>query len=90
MQKADWDQFTAEIIMKKYRLTIGELNDLLVRFKCAPLTNKQKEYLFESYKIKKALEDNPDDINDRFIDAKDLVSARILRKTKRIDDLIAI
>lgn len=54
------------------------------------MTNKLKEYLFESYKVKKNLEDNPNELDDRLIEAKDLVSARIMRKTKRIDDLIAI
>jgi hypothetical protein len=54
------------------------------------MTNKLKEYLFESYKVKKNLEDNPNELDDRQIEAKDLVSARIMRKTKRIDDLIAI
>jgi hypothetical protein len=54
------------------------------------MTNKLKEYLFESYKVKKNLEDNPNELDDRLVDAKDLVSARIMRKTKRIDDLIAI
>jgi hypothetical protein len=36
------------------------------------------------------MEDNPDDINQRLINAKDLISTRLQRKTKRIDDLIAI
>jgi hypothetical protein len=54
------------------------------------MTNKLKEFLFESYNVKKNLEDNPNELDDRLIDAKDLVSARIMCKTKRIDDLIAI
>jgi hypothetical protein len=36
------------------------------------------------------LEDNPDEIKLRVVNVKDLVSSRLQRKTKRIDDLIAI
>jgi len=36
------------------------------------------------------MEDNPEDIRIRLVNVKDLVSARLTKKTKRIDDLIAI
>ena len=47
-------------------------------------------FLFESYKVNKNIEDNPDEITERLVNVKDLVSARLTKKTKRIDDLIAI
>jgi len=36
------------------------------------------------------MEDNPEDITIRLVNVKDLVSTRLTKKTKRIDDLIAI
>ena len=66
------------------------MNELLIKYKNAPLSVRLKEYIFESYKVYKNMEDNPDDINQRLINAKDLISTRLQRKTKRIDDLIAI
>jgi hypothetical protein len=54
------------------------------------LTPKLKEYLFESFKVRRGMEDNPDDINDRLINARDIISTRLMKKNKKIDDLIAI
>ena len=54
------------------------------------LTWKLKEYLFESYKVKRNLEDNPDDLNERQINCRDIISTRLMKKSKKIDDLIAI
>ena len=46
--------------------------------------------LFESYKVHKNIEENPEEMELRLVNVKDLVSTRLSRKTKRIDDLIAI
>ena len=48
------------------------------------------QFIFESFKVNRNLEDNPDELSDRSVNVKDLVSARLTKKTKRIDDLIAI
>lgn len=46
--------------------------------------------IFETYKVHKNIEDNPDDLGARLVNVKDLVSTRLTRKMKRVDDLIAI
>ena len=46
--------------------------------------------IFETFKVNKNPEDNPSEMSDRLVNVKDLVSTRLVRKTKRIDDLIAI
>lgn len=46
--------------------------------------------ILETYKVHKNVEDNPADIKQCLVNVKDLVSTRLTRKTKRIDDLIAI
>jgi hypothetical protein len=51
---------------------------------------KLKEYLFESFKVKRNMEDNPEELNDRLINARDIISTRLMKKSKKIDDLIAI
>ena len=48
------------------------------------------ENIFETYKVNKNIEDNPEDIDQRLVNVKDLVSTRLTRKIKRVDDLIAI
>jgi len=48
------------------------------------------QFIFETFKVHKNIEDNPEDLGARLVNVKDLVSARLTRKTKRIDDLIAI
>ena len=46
--------------------------------------------IFETFKVQKNIEDNPEELSERLVNVKDLVSTRLTRKTKRIDDLIAI
>ena len=46
--------------------------------------------IFETFKVNKNVEDNPEQLGERLVNVKDLVSARLTRKTKRINDLIAI
>ena len=46
--------------------------------------------IFETFKVQKNIEDNPEELGERLVNVKDLVSTRLTRKTKRIDDLIAI
>ena len=46
--------------------------------------------IFETFKAKKNIEDNPDDLCERVVNVKDLVSTRLKKKAKRINDLIAI
>ena len=48
------------------------------------------ENIFETYKVNKNIEDNPEEIDRRLVNVKDLVSTRLTRKIKRVDDLIAI
>ena len=46
--------------------------------------------IFETFKAHRNIEDNPDDLGQRVVNVKDLVSTRLKRKAKRINDLIAI
>lgn len=48
------------------------------------------ENIFETYKVNRNIEDNPEEIEGRLVNVKDLVSTRLTRKIKRVDDLIAI
>ena len=48
------------------------------------------QFIFETYKVNRNVEDNPDELGERVVNVKDLVSTRLTRKTKRINDLIAI
>jgi len=47
-------------------------------------------FVFETFKVHQNIEDNPEELGERLVNVKDLVSARLTRKTKRIDELIAI
>jgi len=40
--------------------------------------------------VKKNLEDNPDELDERIVNVKELVSSKLTRKNRRIDDLIAL
>lgn len=71
-------------------MTLGALSQLLEQFTNEGLTKTQMNAIYETFKVNKNPEDNPSEISDRLVNVKDLVSTRLVRKTKRIDDLIAI
>ena len=48
------------------------------------------QFIFETFKINKNLEENPEELSDRMVKVKDLVSTRLTKRAKRVDDLIAL
>ena len=90
MEPQTWELFTSEIINMNYEITLNRLVQLLTNFTNENLTSQQMTFIFESYKVHRELEDNPAEMGERLVNVKDLVSARIKRKNKRIDDVIAI
>ena len=48
-------------------MTIKEFNRLLKKFCKKELDDKEKECIWETFKVKQYIEDNPDNINDRVI-----------------------
>ena len=86
----NWDKLTRELTQRQFKLKIGDLNELLIAFLNKNLSNTEKQYLLESFKVNKNPEDNPDEIDECLVSIRDLVSTRLHRKNKRIDDLIAI
>jgi hypothetical protein len=49
------------------------------------LSYKEKEAVFESFKVKTNIEDNPDNIDERLVSLHALVNARKQTRLKRID-----
>lgn len=90
MERQEWELFTSEIIKNKYKVTLGFLNQLLEQFTNQSLTKQEMQSIFETFKVHRNIEDNPEAIADRLVNVKDLVSTRLTRKTKRIDNIIAI
>ena len=74
----------------KYHVTLNNLSKLLEQFTNEGLTKQQRLYIFESFKVHRNAEDNPDELGECLVSVRELVSTRIRRKNKRIDDVIAI
>ena len=78
------------MIKTRYRIKLSQLSQLLEQFIHEPLTQQQMIAIFETFKVNKNVEDNPEELGERLVNVKDLVTSRLTRKTKRINDLIAI
>ena len=63
MESQEWELFTSEIIKKDYKVTLGELSQSLSNFTNVPLTTKQMQNIFETYKVHRNLEDNPEELS---------------------------
>ena len=90
MDQQEWELFSSELIKLKYRITLSHLSQLVEQFTSEVLTKAQMNAIFETFKAHRNIEDNPDDLGQRVVNVKDLVSTRLKRKAKRINDLIAI
>ena len=54
------------------------------------MTKTEMKAVFETYKVFRNLEDNPEELSERLVDVKSLVTNRLTKRAKRVDDLIAI
>ena len=62
MEAQEWELFTSEIIKKDYKVTLADLSQSLSNFTNKPLTIKQMQHIFETYKVNRNIEDNPDEL----------------------------
>ena len=62
MEAQEWELFTAEIIKKNYKITLGDFSHLLLNFTNSGLDKRQMSNIFETYKVHKNLEDNPEEL----------------------------
>ena len=69
-EKADedrWNELIKVIVESNFQMKIKELSNVLQNTLGIILTYKEKEFIWETFKVKHYLEDNPDDINERFV-----------------------
>ena len=53
------------------------------------MSQREKEALWESFKVKQNIEDNPDNLDDRLVNLHALLNARRTSRLKKIDQLIS-
>ena len=87
-QKANdeaWDEISALVASSNFEMKIKDLNAVLQTFLGIKLHNKEKEYVWESFKVKHYLEDNPDDIDERLVSLHALMNAKKQTRLKKIN-----
>lgn len=87
-QKADddtWAEISALIASNNFEMKIKDLNTVLQTYLGMKLHNKEKEYVWESFKVKQYLEDNPDDLNERLVSLHALLNAKKQTRLKKIN-----
>lgn len=87
-QKADddtWAEISALIASNNFEMKIKDLNTVLQTYLGMKLHNKEKEYVWESFKVKPYLEDNPDDLNERLVSLHALLNAKKQTRLKKIN-----
>lgn len=81
----EWDLFTFELIKMRYQIKIKDLSSMLLSYKGVVLSQEEIKYLYEAYKVN---DSDLGSIEERLVNVKDLVSTKLNRKHKRIDELI--
>jgi hypothetical protein len=57
-------------------MTVGNINKLLYKLMGIKLTSKEKEALWESFKVKIHIEENPDSLDERQVSLQALMNAK--------------
>ncbi|CDW82631.1 px domain containing protein [Stylonychia lemnae] len=90
-EKADedkWNQLVKIIIDSDYQMKIKELANVLQNVLGIKINNKEKEFIWETFKVKQYLEDNPDDMNERLVSLQALINSRKQSRLKKINQLM--
>ena len=90
IKREQWEAISQELIKFKFIVTLGQLEDILDKHGDFKLSKQQKVFIHETYKTKKSIDDTVQNIDDKLVNVKDLVSSKLTRKNRRIDDLIAL
>jgi|LauGreDrversion4_2_1035121.scaffolds.fasta_scaffold59065_1 hypothetical protein len=87
-----WQQLSAAIVKADFSMTVAEVDILLRKvFKGSnllTLSGREKEALWESFKVRQALEDNPDVLEDRLVSLHALLNSRRQSGFSRIQKLL--
>jgi len=52
------------------------------------LTKKEKEFIWETFKVKENIEDNPESIDERFVNLTTLVNMKKSGRQKKMNEII--
>lgn len=69
-------------------MTIKDLSNLIFKTIGINLTTKDKDSIWESFKVKQYIEDNPDSLDDRLVSLQALINARKQTRLKKVQQLI--
>ena len=83
----EWDRLTGDLFKKEYKVKIKELVTMLSKGKPIRFTEQLVRNLWDTFKAEPN-DESPYD--ERLVLVKDLVSRKINRKGKRIDELIQL
>lgn len=69
-------------------MTLKDFSLLIQKFIGKPLTEREKLFLFESFRTKESIEDNPDALDERVVSLQAFVNSRKQSGSKKLNDLI--
>lgn len=85
-----WELLTQELTKRRYEIKLNDLSELLDKYSNLTLSKEQMEAIWETFKVKKNIEENPEDVAERLVTCKALVSSGLTRKARRVDELISM
>ena len=88
MDDDKWDIMAKELQRFNFEVTIKGFNTYLAKFMGQGLTPKEKECIWETYKVRDNIEDNSDSIDERVVNLQALVSCKKSNRLKKINEII--
>jgi hypothetical protein len=88
MDDDKWDIMAKELQRFNFEVTIRGFNTYLVKFMGQGLTTKEKECIWETFKVRDNIEDNSDSVDERVVNLQTLVSCKKSNRLKKINEII--
>ena len=85
-----WQEFSAAVVEAGMQMTIGELGKNLDKYLGYNMTHKDKECIWETFKQRPHLEDNPDTLDDRLVALQSLLQSRHHSRFQRVYQLLSL
>jgi hypothetical protein len=74
---------------KGFTMKIGELEHIIREYLHYTLTLREKEAVFETFKVRQQMDENPDNIDERLVSCHALANSRRHSRLKKLDQLLS-
>ena len=79
IKREQWEDISTELMPSRYIVSLGKLSSVLKDKANYQLTHQHKQFIFKTYKVSKNIEDDSNNIDDRMVNVKELITSKMTK-----------